>query len=192
MPYELILDETEQNGAKDVGDNVFLANLPADFPVYAFYYPAEMPDDELETLLRKLGDRTGTNLFVNIGRLNDPQFDKLVRVFQIKSFPSVIMTARGDLAGSDHDMLNAYVKLDGRLLANPERAIKFIEGLYLLFLKGDVAKAIRKAGHKNFTELARTVGKFVLTALTQIGTYIVDHDFSVSLVQGRFEVKKSA
>jgi hypothetical protein len=102
------------------------------------------------------------------------------------------MTAVGELAAADHDLLSTYVKLDGKLLASPDRAIKLIEELYLLFLKGDVAKAIRKAGHQNFAEFARTVGRFVLAALTQVGAYIADHDFTVSLVQGRFEVKKSA
>ena len=77
MPYQLVLREPEEGSSKAVGENIFLANLPANFPVYAFYYPAEMPDSDFEKLLRTLGERTGENLFVNIGRLNDPQFDKI-------------------------------------------------------------------------------------------------------------------
>lgn len=192
MPYQLILQEAGEDTAKAVGENIFIANLPANFPVYAFYYPAEILDPAFEDLLRKLGERTGDNLFVNIGRLNDPQFDKIVRKFGITTFPALVLTAVADLAAPEDELMSACVLLDGRLIAKPDRAIKFVEELYLLFLRGKIATAIRKAKRKNKLELVRTVGNFILTALGKLGTFVAERDWSVSIVQGRFEVKKSS
>jgi hypothetical protein len=192
MPYQLVLREPEEGSSKAVGENTFLANLPANFPVYAFYYPAEMPDSDFEKLLRTLGERTGENLFVNIGRLNDPQFDKIVHKFEITSFPTLVMTAVAELAAAPNDeLMSAYVRLDGRVIAKPDRAIKLVEELYLLFLQKDIARAIKKASRKSKTELARTISRHILAVLGKVGTYLTEHDFSVSILQGRFEVKKS-
>jgi hypothetical protein len=191
LSYQLVLQETEQETMKAVGENVFLANLSAEFPVYAFYYPSEMPDLDFEELLRKLGERTGNNFFINIGRLDDPQFDKIVRKFDITSFPSLILTAVADLAAPENDLMNAYVRLDGRLIAEPKRAIKFVEDLYLLFLRGEIAQAIKRTNRRNKTELTRAVGQYILTALSKVGTFAAERDISVSILQGRFELKKS-
>ena len=151
-----------------------------------------MPDADFEKSLRTLGERTGENLFVNIGRLNDPQFDKLVRKFEITSFPALVMTAVADLAAApDDELMSAYVRLDGRVMAKPDRAIKLVEELYLLFLRKDIAQAIKKASRKSKIELARTIGKHILAMLAKVGTYLAERDFSVSILQGRFEVKKS-
>jgi hypothetical protein len=192
MPYQLILQEAEQEATKAVGENIFLANLPAEFPVYAFYYPAEMPDYDFENLLRKLGGRTGNNLFVNIGRLDDPQFDRIVRKFEITSFPALVLTAVADLAAPDDELMNAYVRLDGGLIAKPDQAIKFVEDLYLMFLRGEIAQAIKRTSRKNKTELARAVGRHIIAALGKVGTFVAERDWSVSILQGRFEVKKSS
>ncbi len=191
MTYQLVLDEAGQSGTKAVGDNVFLANLPVEFPVYAFYYPAEMPDSELEGLLRKLGGRAGNNLFVNIGRLDDPQLDKIARKFEIKSFPSVVVTAIADLAAPQSASVTAYVRLDGRVLSDPHRAITHIENLYLLFLRGSVAEAIKTARWTSKVELARRLGRVIRDGLRRIGSFVADRDLSVSILEGRFELKKS-
>lgn len=191
MPYELVLHEAGLADAKAVGENVFLADLAADFPVYIFYYPSAMPDEALENVLRKLGESTGSNLFVNIGRLNDPDFAKITRLFEIRSFPAVVLTARADLAAPDDESMNAYVRFDGKALADPARAIEHIQNLYLLFLTGEIAKAIKQAGKQNRAELARRIGKFIVAAFTVIGRYINDHDITVSVLEGRFELKKS-
>lgn len=191
MAYELILYETLQGDTKALGENVFLADLNAEYPVFAFYYPSEMPDHHFENLLRKLGEETGANLFVNIGRLNDPNFGKLASAFDITSFPSLVLTAVADLAAPEKPVTSAYVRLDGRMLADPERAIAHIESLYLLFLRGEIAEAIKKAGHQEKREIARIVGRFIASALTNLTTFIANHDLSISILQGSFEIKKS-
>ena len=191
MPYELVLHEVGLADTREVGENVFLGDLESDYPVYLFYYPPAMPDDALENLLRKLGESTGTNLFINMGRLNDPDFAKITRAFEIKSFPSIVLTARSDLAAPEDEAINAYVRLDGKILADPGRAIEHIQNLFLLFLTGEIAKAIKQAGRQNRAELARRIGKFIASALTTIGRYVNDHDVTVSILEGRFELKKS-
>jgi hypothetical protein len=192
MSYRLILRETDTDDTKAVGENLFLANLPEQFPVYAFYYPAELSDQSLENALRGLGGRTGDNLLVNLGRLDDPNFDKIARAFDLDSFPALAMTAVADLAAPPGDFVNAYVRLDGRLLKDPGRAIELVENLYLLFLRGDVAKAIRKVRWRNRTELLRTVAASIGDALGGIGGFVAERDIAVSLLEGRFELTKSA
>ena len=76
MSYDLVLTEREADGLRAVGDNILFASLPAEYPVYAFYYPSETHDPEFEKKLRSLGERAGNNLFINIGRLDDPQLSK--------------------------------------------------------------------------------------------------------------------
>jgi hypothetical protein len=191
MPYHLILDEGDQEATRAVGENVFLTHLPVNYPVYAFYYPAEMPDQDFEQLLRHLGQRTGDNFFINIGRLDDPQFNKIAAAFEIRSLPAIALTAVADLAAPENVLMNAYVRLDGRLLAKPDRAITLIDTLYLMFLKGEIASAIRKASRKNKTELVRNIMQVIGTALGKVGSFVADRDLSVSILQGRFELKKS-
>jgi hypothetical protein len=191
MPYELVLREARQGDEKEVGENVFLDDLQADFPVYLFYYPAAMPDHAFETLLRQFGESTGPNLLVNMGRLNDPNFEKISRAFEIRSFPSVVLTANADLAALRNASISTYVRVDGKILDEADRAIERIQDLYLLFLKGDVAKAIEQAGRQDRADLARRVGKAIVAALTAIGHFVNEHDVTVSVLEGRFEIKKS-
>lgn len=191
MSYALVLREPGEEESKAVGENIFLRDLPSGIPVFAFYYPAEMPDTRLENALRGLGESTGENLLVNISRLNDPQLPKLVGRFEISEFPALVLTAVSDLAAPPEEFLNAYVRLDGRLLRDPERALPLVEALYLLFLKGDIAKAIKVASWTNKQELVRGILQKVVGSLSKVGAFVADRDFSFSLVEGRFELKKS-
>jgi len=191
MPYSLVLREPGEEGSKSVGENIFLDDLPTTFPVFGFYYPAEMPDARLESALRGLGERAGENLLINICRLDDPQLPKVVKRFEISSFPSLVLSATADLAAPPDEFLNAFVRLDNRLLADPERATRLIESLYLLFLKGEIAQAIRLATWKNRQELATAILQKVAGVLGRIGGFLADRDFSVSLIEGRFEMTKS-
>jgi hypothetical protein len=191
VTYQLVLREPGEDGTKAVGENVFLANLSSEFPVYIFYYPAEMPDPTFERQLRSLGDKTGNNLFVNIGRLDDPQLDKIVHKFELKSFPVVVVTAIADLAAPPDASLNSYVRLDGRLLKDPDRAIGHIESIYLLFLQGKVAEAIASTKWRSRLDLVRTIGTFFTDALGGLIGFVAERDLSVSILEGRFELTKS-
>jgi hypothetical protein len=111
MAFRLVLTERPEPG-KDFGENVFLDNLPSDYKVYVFSYPAEMPDTTLEDKLRDLGNITGNNLFVNVGRLDDPQHDKIVKLFGVNlkrvPFPVVLLTFLGS-TGVDAKELNSEI-----------------------------------------------------------------------------------
>ena len=103
MPYKLVLSETSYETTKDIGENVFIDNMNDDCKVYLFYYPGAMPNTELESKLRNLGGITGKNLFVNIGRLNDPKYYRIKNIFGIKDFPVIILTAIDGLAAVKTD-----------------------------------------------------------------------------------------
>ena len=108
MTYRLVLTETFDQKTKDVGDNVFLDDLSNEYKVYVFYYPEITPNEVLKKKLRLLGDISGKNLFVNIGRRNDPNFNKILNKFEIRDYPVIIVTAITNLASlrAEHDKLN--------------------------------------------------------------------------------------
>ena len=128
MSYSLVLsrigdlESSELGAERNVGENVLLAELPLQYQCYAFYYPGPMPDPQLEKALRALGEQTGQNLFVNIGRLNDPADGKITRLFGIKRTPVIVLTAVAPLAALEDDGATVYVRLDSSsLLDSTER-----------------------------------------------------------------------
>src|SRR5215813_5561786 len=146
MTYRLVFEERPSEGNKDVGENVFLANLPSDYKVYAFYYPGNSPDDSLEDKLRELGNSTGTNLFVNIGGRNDPEYGEIAKRFEIEAHPVIIVTAVDALASPQGEYMSAYARLDSpKLLASADRAVRCVEELFNLFIRNEVSKAISHA-----------------------------------------------
>jgi hypothetical protein len=198
MRYSLVVrsapaaSEDDDPRHKDAGDNVFLVDLPRRYPCYAFYYPGPMPDRALEQALRDLADQSGQNLFVNIGRFNDPAYGKIANLFDITRTPVIVLTAIAPLAAAEGSNLNTFVRLDSpHLLASPERTVKCIAEVYTLFLRGDVAQAISMGQWKQRAELLSIVGRSIRTALGSLWDFVSDTDISVSLFEGRFELKRS-
>ena len=193
MTYSLVLTSDEDVGiTKDIGENVFLRDLSDEYKVFAFYYSSAMRNEDLESALRSLGDLTGKNLFVNIGKLNDPGFEKIVKTFDIKSFPVVVVTATTDLAGARQDDVNVFVRIDDKLLlADSARTIKLVEELYSLFLRGEIADAVSKAKWKERSELVRAVAQRITAGLRHLAGFVGDRDIKVSLLKGSFELTKS-
>jgi hypothetical protein len=193
VKYSLSLTTDEPGITRDIGENVFLSDLSDEYPVFAFYYPSAMPDEDLEAALRNLGDLTGKNLFVNIGKLNDPSFSKIVLAFDIHDYPVVVVTATSDLAGALADNVNVYVRIDDKhVLSDPARAVELVQEIYTLFLRGEIAKAISRIKTKERTELIRAVAKRIGSGLRHLAGFVADRDFKVSLVEGSFEMMKSA
>jgi hypothetical protein len=192
--YELSLTKYEGPGTtKDIGENVFLSDLSDEYRVFAFYYPPAMRDEELEAALRNLGDLTGKNLFVNIAKLNDPSFTKIVKTFEIHDYPVVVVTATSDLAGAHEHGVNVYVRIDDkRLLSDPARAAELVQEIYTLFLHGDIADAISKVKSKKRHELIRAVTTRISSGIRGLVGFVADRDFKISLVEGSFEMTKSA
>jgi hypothetical protein len=192
MSYQLILAEPPAEGkiTRDVGDNVFLSDLPKDCKVYAFYYGGAMRNDSLVERLKTLGEITGKNLFVNIGQLNDPKYDEIQRRFEIQKFPVIIVTAIDTLASPTGQYLTAFVRLDSRrMLDSPDRTTECLQELFNLFLNGKVAEAMANAKWQQRKELLTVLTKFFGDALKSVKDFVLGTEISVSLLQGKFELK---
>jgi len=183
MSYQLVLSERVEEITRDVGENVFFDNLPSDSEVYLFYYPGAMPNKELESKLRDFGNNTGKNLFVNIGRLNDPNFKKIVNNFGVKDFPVIIVTANSRLASHPIEFETAYVKLDSKKVLNStDLTIDCAQKLFLLFIQEKITEALSQPGiYDRKAVIARLNGV--------ISSVLKGVEFSISLLGGKMEVK---
>ena len=192
MPYHLVLSESGEEGDKDVGENVFLDNLPSDYGVYLFYYPSPVGNPEIEQILRNLGEITGTNLFVNMGKLNDPKYRSIANQFDIKNLPVIIVSGLEDLAADSSGSYTAFVKIDsGRMLNAPDELFECLNKIFNLFITGQISEAIKRERQDERNLLLRRLGSVVASAMTDVGRYIADTDISVSVIQGKFELKRS-
>jgi hypothetical protein len=192
--YSLVLKDNPKLGRpRRIGENVFLADVPDECKVFAFYYPSSMRDEALDAALRSLGDMAGDNLFVNIGKLDDPAFDKIIKAFGITTFPVVVVTAASELAGTAGDEGSVYVRLDDkRLLADTPRTVALLEQVYALFLRGEIAAAAATAERKQRAEIVRAVMSHVADALRGLKNFVVERDLKVSVMTGTFELTRSA
>lgn len=194
MPYQLLLFEPSEEGSKDIGENVFLDSLSYDYKVYLFYYPGALPNVDLEEKLRYFGNITGNNLFINIGLLNDPKYYKIQNIFQIKDLPVIVLTASNGLASleSNNCHFTAYVKIDNKnLLKSVDSTIECIEGLFNLFIAGKISGAINQAKHENSEMIIFSIQTYVKNALKVLGKFLSDRDITVSLFEGKLELKKA-
>src|SRR5262249_40601561 len=110
----------------------------------------------LESALRDLGEMSGNNLFVNIGRLDDPEYDKIRNHFGIKPLPVIVITADPNLASPLDTYATGFVRIDSKTLLNsPERTINCVQEVLNLFLGGEISKAISLTKWKQWSELLR-------------------------------------
>jgi hypothetical protein len=189
MPYQLVLSEPSAKRAKIVGENVFLNNLPVTSRVYLLYYPGANVDKELERRLRKLGKDTSTNLFVNIGKLNDPNYRKIAKKFDIKSLPVIIITGVEELASAKQEPATAFVKLDSKnLLNSPDSLMECVQKVFNLYVEGEVSKAMSLGGRTAFLS---NLKKIVMIPLLGIKGFLEKRDITVSLITGTFSIKRS-
>jgi len=192
MPYDLLLVEPPTPNRDRGFGNVFLNDLPAGYKVYLFYYGGAMPDDELESRLRKLGEIANNNLYVNTGTLGDPQHGAIASRFEIKHYPVILLTAIDALASPADEYFTAYVRLDSKyLLQSPDRTIQCVQEVFTLFLEGKVTEAMALAKGQQRTELLRHVGGFFAGALKSLGGFIADRDLSIGFANFKLELKKS-
>jgi hypothetical protein len=188
MTYQLILSEPKGEGPeRDVGQNIFLDDLQAAYKVYVFYYPGAMPNEGLETKLQKLGQDAGTNLFVNIGKLDDPKYYEIAKKFGIKKKPVIIMTGIDGIASLNDgsDFSTVYVKLDNKdLFKDIESTVESIQRLFNLFIQGDIFQALEQ-GKKDNAFLKRKI----VDTLRGIGRFLRDKDIEISLLEAKFAIK---
>lgn len=173
--------------AKDVGENVFFSNLPSNYKVYLLYYPSARSNEDLTDVLRNLGDMTGENLFVNIAKLNDPNYNKIVNIFKISAFPTIIITANNKLASSPMEDSTAYVKIDNKkLLDSPDITIECIEKIFNLFIQGEITKAINK---QRGSENIFWIKELINNTLGGLKGFLSQWDISFSFIVGKLEIK---
>jgi hypothetical protein len=194
VAFDLVFVEEEpktSGAAKGVGRR-FFTDLPDDYKVFLLYYRAAMGDKDLEDKLVELGKNTGKNLFVNLGSAADPSYEMISKRFGLRQFPVIIMTAVPELASAQDKYLTLYAKLDSKqLLGSAEKTVECAEKLFNLFLQGEVAKAISSAKWTQIGELAGAVGRVIGNALKVIGGFMASRDISVSVLEGKFELKHS-
>lgn len=199
MSYQLILAEPVDKGkevgqAKDIGENVFFEGLSVEYKVYLFYYPSVMPNEDLENKLRNLGEITGKNLFVNIGRLNDPNYSKIKKKFEITNLPVIIMTGIDEVASIEDGIYysTAYVRLDNeKLLNSTDLTIKSLERLFNLFINQEIIEALKQAKKDGRNAIVSYIKDRMNVVLKGLGRYFSERDIAVSLFEGKFELKKS-
>ena len=192
MSYQLVFSELTDEKSKDVGENVFLDNLPSDCTVYLFYYPGAIVDEVLESKLRSLGGITGKNLFVNIGRLNDPNYNKIANKFKIMDLPVIILTAIDDLASPPKEFLTAYVRIDNKKLLNsPDVVIQCLQRLFNLFIEGKISEALNQFEKDKRDIILSRIKGIITVALKGVWEALKDTDVSLSLAEGKFEIKLS-
>ena len=115
-----------------------------------------------------------------------------VIVGEISRTPVIVLTAIAPLAAPEGIPFSAYVRLDSStLLASHERAIRCVQEVFTLFLRGEVSRAITTAKWRERSELLWTLGGYVVGALRSIWSVVAERDVSVSVFEGRFELKRS-
>lgn len=195
MMYRLVITESNEVSTKDVGDNIFLDNLSNDYKVYLFYYSGVFRNETLEEKMTELGNLTGKNLFVNLGKLNDPNFDKISKAFDIQHYPVIIMTAVKELA-SIKDPLKfstAYIKIDNeKLLNSVDLTIKCVEQVFTLFNNGKIMEALDQVKNYERKNAIFTLKIMVISSLKQIANFLSDKDISVSFLGFNLELKPSS
>jgi hypothetical protein len=192
MPFKLVLTQRGVPDIKDVGENIFFQNLPTEYKVYAFYYSGSTLNEKLEDRLRELGETTGGNLLVNIGRLNDPHYSKIVEQFDIKQYPVIVVTGMDVLASTPDEYRTAFARLDSKyLLSSPDRTVQCVERLYNLFLQGKVSDAISQAKSSERRAIVSSLTSCLVDGLKGLAGFVAERDISVSLAEGKFELKKT-
>lgn len=192
MSYRLVLTKSPQEdmNSKDVGDNVFLENLSRSYQVYLFYYPGHMPLD-VEQRLSDLGKKTGANLFVNLSKLDDPNYKKLVNYFGIRKLPVVILFATSELSSPPDISCNAFVRIDNEgVLQSPDQAIELITTIFNLFIGGKVAEALKEVAKSERKLLFERIRSIFTGLIKGVGKFIDERNFSISVKDGKFDITK--
>jgi hypothetical protein len=194
MAYDLVFVEKPDPGGradKAVGDSVFLANLPANPKVFAFFYQGSTGAKAVEEGLRALGHKTGDNLFVNIGSQADPDYDKAEKRFRITGWPVVVVTAVSPLAATP-DGDSAFVRLDSKaLFAKPEELVRVVEELFNLFLGGEISRAVRTGWTQQGKAALVAAGERIWSVVQPVINWIARRDFTVEFADVKIEVKES-
>ena len=135
---------------------------------------------------------TGSNLFINIGRYDDPNYDKIVNKFNIKKTPVVLVTAIDELASAPGIFSTAYVRVDNKsLLESPERLLECLQKLFHLFIAGKVSEAMSEYKKDKLNLFASRFMEILKHGFQEIWQFIDKRDISFSWIEGKLELKRS-
>lgn len=170
-----------------LGENVYLDNLPHNSKVFVFYYPHEaVPYIELNDGLKSYGRNSGTDIFVNIGKIGVDQYSKMVKEFQIDPLPVIIVTGTLEVAAitSGTGGNTAFVRIDNKyLLKNSTRTMQILAQIVNLFIAGKIREA---------SERARKVQQIAVLASFKdslISIFKEIQEVTVGVSDGTFSVK---
>lgn len=192
MPYRLLLMKPIDQKSRTAQVDVYLDNLPTDYKVYLFYYPSPVRNNDLENKLRSFGNNTDRNLFINIGSLRDPKYNKIARDFEIRDLPVIIITAISKLAsvGTEAYCPTVYVRIDSKyLLKDTNKAIELVSKVFNLFISGRVLEALQQARLEQQKAFLSYIKDIIIKGLKEIAGHINEKDISISLLEGKLEVK---
>lgn len=185
MPYQLVL--TQKVTTKDIGKNVFFDNLKSGYNVYILYYPGVTGDKVLKQRLIEFGEQTGNNCFVNIAKLDDPNYNKVRKTFGINTFPTIIITATSDLSACPSEDITAYVRIDNKaLLKSSDEAFSCIERVYNLFISREILQALRI---NNKEQLKAEILDLFKKSLGKINGFLKEWDINFCFVSGTLELR---
>ena len=74
--------------------NVRLSNVPDDCRVYTFVFRQSKLDDKIRDELEQMGKELGSNLFVGLWDMSDPDYVKMNEIFKLGNLPAIVVTAR--------------------------------------------------------------------------------------------------
>ncbi len=189
MTYQLTLSTPHASGTRnrDVFENVVLTDIPRNYEVYLLCFPGTNMNEDLRQELEKFGSYGGEMLFVNFATRLDRNYGMIKDMFNITTWPTLIMTGTEKLASPPTDHCTAYLKMDNKELLNtPDQAIECVERLFHLFLEGEVAKAIQVQK----SSAREAVLKDILAhALNGVVGFLRQWEISVSFIEGRLSLK---
>ncbi len=188
MTYQLTLSTAQESGTrdKDVFENVVFKDIPRNYEVYLLCYPGANMNENLRQELEKYGTYGGEMLFVNFATKLDRNYGMIRDMFDINTFPTIIMTGVEKLASPPADYCTAYVKMDNKeLLNSPELAMECVDRVFHLFLEGEVSKAMQVQ-----TRSAREarLKDIVTHTLTGVLGFLRQWEIDVSFIEGRFNL----
>jgi len=188
MAYDIILIESVTG--RTVGDDIFLSNLPTKPKILVLFYAGSDDTNEVEKGLRRLGQKTGDNLFVNIASQADPHYDKAEKCFGIRRWPVIVVTAVSPLADTPEGD-NAFVRLDSKpLFKNPKELIRTVEELFNLFLGGDIARAIARGRIQQGKAALLAAAEQIWSVIRPVINWVGERDLSVEFADVKLEVKE--
>ena len=84
------------------------------------------------------------------------------------------------------------MRLDNKdLLNSPDLTIQSLERLFNLFIGGQISEPMKKAKSEQRTAVIFRMKEIIIKKLKEIANFLSDKDITVSLIEGKFELKHS-